>query len=89
MTTSKSTPKTPAIPAGQKAKADKTVLSSDGLRYKNKSAGSPFSSSNFSTMTSSMSCFKCGRHRRPEDMETKRLFGALQKICKGGCAPKE
>lgn len=63
-----------------------TVIQNDGLRYKRKAAGSPFSSGGSSGMhQTTMSCFKCGTHRPRAELTTKRLLGKNQLVCAAGC----
>ncbi|WP_298231456.1 hypothetical protein [uncultured Azohydromonas sp.] len=63
-----------------------TVIQDDGLRYKRKAAGSPFSSGGGSGMhQTTMSCFKCGTHRPRAELTTKRLLGKNQLVCAAGC----
>lgn len=64
----------------------KTSISDNGLRYKAKGAGSPFgSSSGLANHNAMMSCFKCGKHRRIDEMQSRQLIGKFQKVCLGGC----
>lgn len=63
--------------------APTTRLSDDGLRYTSKAPGSIFQThSNVPTR----SCFKCGKHRVPSSLMSKRLLGAIQMVCKPSCA---
>lgn len=71
-----------------KAKPKKTPeIVSDGLRYKSKPAGSPFVN-HPGGFGSTMSCFKCGTHRPPSELESMKFLGRSQKVCKGGCKKK-
>lgn len=62
----------------------KTLILDDGLRYKSKSAGSPFRSPGFFANTS-MSCFLCGKHRTRALMTTRKILGKSQAICAPSC----
>ena len=67
------------------AKAEaKTAILADGLRYKSKTSGSPFTAGT-SMGGSTMSCFRCGNHFPASELETKKYMGKSQKVCKGGC----
>lgn len=72
-------------------KAEKTdepkdnILTDDGLRYRAKKAGSPFGPSQMMNGAATMSCFKCGIHRPNSELESKRYFGKMQRVCAGGC----
>jgi hypothetical protein len=35
-----------------------------------------------------MSCFLCGAHKKFDELESKKLIGKNQKVCKGGCKKK-
>ena len=77
--------KSPASEGLSVKKAKKGVeIVSDGLRYKNKPAGSPFVNKS-GGFGSTMSCFKCGKHKPSSELESKKIMGRSQKICKGGC----
>lgn len=67
------------------SKQDKTTqIVSDGLRYRSKQPGSPFSGAgSFSQGT--MSCFYCGKHRLRSMMETRKFIGKSQVICSPSC----
>jgi len=67
------------------AKADtKTSIDSDGLRYRSKTPGSPFTAAGaFGAAT--MSCFLCGKHRPRSLMQTKRVLGKAQPVCAPSC----
>ena len=62
-----------------------TEISSDGLRYKSKSAGSPFGERGHIVAT--MSCMKCGHHKPRSLGSYKRLLGASHFFC-GDCRPQ-
>lgn len=68
-----------------KPKKVSSEIEADGLRYRNKPAGSPFVN-HAGGFGSTMSCFKCGKHRPSAELESKKLLGKSQKVCKGGCA---
>jgi hypothetical protein len=67
------------------AKADtKTKMLADGLRYKSKVSGSPFTAaSSFGAAT--MSCFLCGKHRARSQMVTRKILGKSQAVCSPSC----
>ncbi|HJV95974.1 MAG TPA: hypothetical protein VJ608_08055 [Albitalea sp.] len=62
------------------AKLIPTKLNADGLRYATKATGSPFLGSG-----NTRSCFKCGRHRQPAQMQSKRVLGRSEMVCKPSC----
>ena len=62
------------------SKATTTKLSNDGLRYAAKASGSPFLSAG-----NTRSCFKCGKHRTPVDLQAKRVLGRSEMVCKPSC----
>lgn len=59
-----------------------TAMSEDGLRYESKLGGSPFLGSGHTR-----SCFKCGRHRPPSALQSKRVLGRNEVVCKPSCPP--
>lgn len=59
-------------------------VAANGLRFKTKPAGSPFSNQS-GGFGSTMSCFRCGQHFPASELETKKYLGKSQKVCKGGC----
>ncbi|MBI5258643.1 MAG: hypothetical protein HY855_19215 [Burkholderiales bacterium] len=67
------------------AKADtKTSIDSDGLRYRSKTPGSPFTAAGaFGAAT--MSCFLCGKHRPRSALKSRRLLGKAQFVCSPNC----
>lgn len=67
------------------AKADtKTSIDSDGLRYRSKTPGSPFTAAGaFGAAT--MSCFLCGKHRPRSQLKSRRLLGKAQFVCSPSC----
>ena len=62
------------------AKHTSTKLTDDGLRYTARANGSPFVS--HGTMRS---CFKCGKHRAPAQLQSKRFLGRNEMVCKPAC----
>lgn len=67
---------------------NKTKISSDGLRYRAKTAGSAFGSPVLGSSSTTMSCFKCGRHKLLSELVTKKLLGRNQKVCIENCQRK-
>lgn len=67
------------------AKADtKTTIEPDGLRYRSKTPGSPFTAAGaFGAAT--MSCFLCGKHRPRSQLKSRRLLGKAQFVCSPSC----
>jgi len=67
------------------AKADtKTKIVADGLRYKSKVSGSPFTAAT-SFGAATMSCFLCGKHRARSQMVSKKILGKSQAVCSPSC----
>ena len=67
------------------AKADtKTKIVADGLRYKSKVSGSPFTAAT-SFGAATMSCFLCGKHRARSQMVSKKILGKSQAVCSPTC----
>lgn len=63
----------------------KTALLAGGLRYKSKTAGSPFkAATSFGGTT--MSCFICGKHRARALMKTRKVLGKSQAVCSPSCS---
>ena len=58
-----------------------TKVASDGLRYTAKAGGSPYLGGG-----TTMSCFRCGRHRIPTQLQGQRLLGRSRRVCKPSCA---
>ena len=58
-----------------------------GLRYRTKKAGSMFAPEGalVGFLGSSMSCFKCGKHRPMMSLVNRKILGINRKICDGGC----
>ena len=56
-------------------------MADNGLRYTAKAGGSPFG-----TSLPTMSCFRCGRHRPAAQLQSQRLLGRVQRVCKPFCA---
>jgi hypothetical protein len=68
--------------------AVKTSIDADGLRYRSKATGSPFSSAGvFSAAT--MSCFLCGKHRARSALKSRKLLGKTQFVCAPSCKEAE
>lgn len=62
---------------------EKARVSDDGLRYRSKPSGSQFQvSAVHGHGVRLMSCFRCGTHKQRELLESKRLFGTTQYVCK-------
>lgn len=57
-----------------------STVDETGLRYVAKKSGSMFGAS-----LNTMSCFFCGNHFAREELETKKVLGGRQYVCKGGC----
>jgi hypothetical protein len=66
----------------------KTTISSDGLRYTAKKPGSAFGSVTLGSTSTTMSCFKCGRHRPLSGLVTRKVLGRNQKVCAESCQKK-
>ncbi len=62
----------------------KTAVLADGLRYKSKVSGSPFTAA-VSFGAATMSCFLCGKHRARSLMTTRKLVGKAQTVCAPSC----
>lgn len=71
------------------SKADtKTSIDPDGLRYRSKTPGSPFTAAGaFGAAT--MSCFLCGKHRPRSHLKSRRLLGKAQFVCAPNCKEAE
>jgi len=71
------------------SKADtKTSIDADGLRYRSKTPGSPFTAAGaFGAAT--MSCFLCGKHRPRSALKSRRLLGKAQFVCAPSCKEAE
>jgi hypothetical protein len=63
----------------------KSSILEDGLRYKAKPPGSPFTTSSAYAGNSTMSCFLCGKHRPRSTMMTRKLLGKAQAVCAPKC----
>jgi hypothetical protein len=61
-----------------------TVIKDDGLRYRAKESGSPFVGTG-----NTRSCFKCGKHRTPDQLQPKRILGRTEMVCKPSCKDLE
>jgi len=57
-----------------------TSVSNNGLRYQSKLGGSPFLGSGHTR-----SCFKCGKHRTPGSLQSIRVLGRTEVVCKPSC----
>ena len=68
-----------------KTEAAVTKMNEDGLRYRKKATGTPFAAGG-AFGHSTMSCFKCGKHRPRAELESKKLLGKNHQVCRGGCA---
>ncbi|HET9820984.1 MAG TPA: hypothetical protein VFQ16_04095 [Burkholderiaceae bacterium] len=55
-------------------------LSAGGLRYAVKPPGSPFLGTG-----NTRSCFLCGKHRQPAQLQSKRLLGRTEMVCAPSC----
>ena len=72
-------------PVTEMTKDTYTSVSDNGLRYESKLGGSPFLGSGHTR-----SCFKCGKHRVPSSLQSKRVLGRTEVVCKPACnLPKE
>lgn len=58
-----------------------TVIAATGLRYRSKTSGSPFADSK-----NTRSCFKCGRHRPPEQLRSMKILSRTEMVCKPTCS---
>ena len=57
-----------------------TRISADGLRYQSRVPGTPFP-----IAPNTRSCFKCGQHRPQAELQSKRLLGRIEFVCKPTC----
>lgn len=71
-------------PATTMSKDTYTSVSDNGLRYESKLGGSPFLGSGHTR-----SCFKCGKHRTPNNLMSKRVLGRTEVVCKPACVKPE
>lgn len=62
----------------------RTAVLPNGLRYKSKVSGSPFSAAE-SFGAATMSCFLCGKHRPRSAMTTRKVAGKSQPVCAPSC----
>jgi hypothetical protein len=60
---------------------EKTKIQDDGLHYKSKAAGSPYSSG----IGLTMSCVKCGKHVNRGLLTGIKIAGKHYQKCKNGC----
>ncbi|MCW5658700.1 MAG: hypothetical protein KIT60_13425 [Burkholderiaceae bacterium] len=58
-----------------------TRVSADGLRYSNKTPGSPFAG-----VGHTRSCFLCGAHRQSSALKSKRILGRIEMVCAPACS---
>jgi hypothetical protein len=65
--------------------SERTEIAADGLRYRSKEGGSPFSAKDSFSMHS-MSCFLCGRHKPRASLTSRQLIGRARLVCGGGCS---
>jgi hypothetical protein len=63
---------------------EKTVIDPQGLRYKSKSAGSPFGGKG-AFVGGTMSCLLCGKHRPQGMLRSRQVLGKPQKVCAPDC----
>ncbi len=61
-----------------------TAVREGGLRYSSKVGGSPFLGSGHTR-----SCFKCGKHRPPSSLQSLRVLGRNEVVCKPNCKTAE
>lgn len=61
-----------------------SVIVANGLRYRSKATGSPFGDSK-----NTRSCFKCGRHRAPDQLMAHKVLGRTEMVCKPSCPPRK
>lgn len=66
----------------------KTSIDADGLRYRSKASGSPFSAAG-SFGAATMSCFLCGKHRPRSMLKSRKLLGRFQTVCNPSCKAVE
>ncbi|MEO8297884.1 MAG: hypothetical protein ABI574_08760 [Burkholderiales bacterium] len=66
----------------------KTTIDPDGLRYRSKAPGSPFTATG-AFAPSTMSCFLCGKHRPRQSLKTRKLLGKAQFVCAPSCKELE
>ena len=78
----------PALRSDMAKDEVKTTIEADGLCYRSKASGSPFSSAGvFSAAT--MSCFLCGKHRARASLKSRKLLGKTQFVCAPNCKEVE
>ncbi len=64
----------------------KTQIAEDGLRYTAKASGSSYTKPAQGPVTgSTMSCFRCGRHKPLAELVSKRILGRNEKVCSVNC----
>lgn len=65
------------------SESPRTVISSDGLRYRHKTAGVQFVGGTFG---GTMSCLRCGMHRPRSMLASKKIAGHVSLVCAPSCA---
>lgn len=70
------------------AKTAHTQINLDGLTYRHKPGGSPFSGGS-GLQGQAMSCFLCGRHRPRSMLKSRLLLGRHQAVCAPSCREAE
>jgi hypothetical protein len=66
----------------------KDSITHDGLRYRTKTAGSPFGSVG-PHVSATKSCYFCGKHRPVSSLLFRRLLGKSQAVCAPSCKELE
>ncbi|MFT3665906.1 hypothetical protein [Piscinibacter sp.] len=74
----------PAMPDDISASAPRVQINPDGLTYRCKPAGSPYSGG-AGLQGQTMSCFLCGRHRPRRMLRSRSLVGRTHYVCAHGC----
>lgn len=62
----------------------KDSITTDGLRYRSKTAGSPFGRVG-PHVSATKSCYFCGKHRTHASLQFRRLLGKSQAVCAPSC----
>lgn len=70
------------------AAAPRAQINPDGLTYRHKPSGSPFSGG-AGLQGQAMSCFLCGRHRPRSMLRSRLLAGRHQAVCAPSCKEAE
>ena len=60
-----------------------TAVREGGLRYTSKVGARPF------WAVATRSCFKCGKHRPPSSLQSLRVLGRNEVVCKPNCKTAE